>query len=72
MHLVVANLCMAFTPWRALKVAPALLAGCSLARLPPYHPLRAAFYCGLLIALSLIAMGSATAIGQQLSSRYPA
>lgn len=62
--IVVANLCMAFAPRRALKIGIAALACGSLAWLLPYHPLRAAFYCEVLLALSLDAMTTATWIEQ--------
>lgn len=73
LHFLAENLCMAFAPWRALKLAIALFAVCSLTwTLLPPHPLRASFHIGLLVAISLLAMVAATAIGRRLNSRYPA
>lgn len=72
LHVVVANLFMAFVPWRTLKVGIAVLASASLAwLLLPYHPLRAMFYCGLLLALSLGALMAATLIEQWQTKRRP-
>lgn len=73
LHVVVANLCMAFAPGRALKIGVAALACGSLAwLLLPYHPLRAAFYCGVLLALSLGAMMTATWLGRWQDRRRTA
>ncbi|MCP8463994.1 hypothetical protein NK553_08560 [Pseudomonas sp. ZM23] len=71
--IVVANLCMAFASRRALKIGVAALACGSLAwLLLPYHPLRAAFYCGVLLALSLGAMMTATWLGRWQDRRRTA
>ncbi|AGI22661.1 hypothetical protein ACYCAX_25805 [Pseudomonas sp. MT3] len=73
LHVVVANLLMALTPKRALKIGIALLMCGSLAwMLLPHYPLRASFYCGLLLALSLGAMMASSWIGQwHHNSRSP-
>lgn len=73
LHVVVANVFMALTPWRALKIGITVLASCSLAwLLLPYNPLRASFYCGLLLALSLSAMMAATLIERRQGNHHPA
>ena len=73
LHFVVTNVFMAFAPWRTLKIGIAVLACCSLAwLLLPYHPLRASFYCGLLLALSLGAMMAAILIERWQGNRRPA
>ncbi|WP_165677127.1 hypothetical protein [Metapseudomonas otitidis] len=63
LHMTISCFLMAVTPWRVIKVGIALLTSVSLAwLLLPYHPLRALFYCGLLLALSICAMAAESLI----------
>lgn len=63
LHMFISCFLMAATPWRVIKVGIALLTSFSLAwLLLPYHPLRALFYCGLLMALSICAMAAESLI----------
>ncbi|WP_165672483.1 hypothetical protein [Metapseudomonas otitidis] len=63
LHMAISCFLMAVTPWRVIKVGIALLTSVSLAwLLLPYHPLRALFYCGLLLALSICAMAAESLI----------
>lgn len=66
LHMVISCFLMAVTPWRVIKVGIALLTSVSLAwLLLPYHSLRALFYCGLLLALSICAMAAESLIRRQ-------